>query len=409
MLFMRQYITFLIVILTLLLSVVYTANAYQILPEKRKQLEERGISLEATYTGEYWKNKKGGLQKNDTYLGNIDLNITLDTKKANLWSDGTFFVYFLDNHGGKKLTESITGDLQTISNIEAPRSTRLYQFWYEHTFRGGLVSVLLGIHDYNSDFAVTEYGGLFINSSFGISPDISSSARPSIFPLAAPAVRVKWNPTENFEWLLGVYDGNPGDPEIDEHYPRSTLDSGQGTFIASEWIYHTIWDEKQSQLPGSYKLGFWTNTGEFNDITETNTSGSPIVRNHNIGGYIIIDHMLYREKKEQGAGMFIQIGGNMSSVNEVDFYIGGGLNYRGLIPTRDQDIFGIAVAYASISDDLTDNISRTKGETTLELTYQIPLNENVTIQPDIQFVFNPGASRTTNNTVTTGLRFELSF
>ena len=38
--------------------------------------------------------------------------------------------------------------------------------------------------------------------------------------------------------------------------------------------------------------------------------------------------------------------------NEVDFYVGGGIHYQGIIPTREDDILGLAVAHASISEDL---------------------------------------------------------
>jgi len=384
------------------------AHAYMLLADTRNDLEERGVTWEAVYTGEFWANTKGGLKRDETYLGNFDFTITIDTEQVGLWKNGMFFIYFLDNHGGKKLTGEIVGDTQTISNIEAPRASRLYEIWYEHLFLEERLSVLFGIHDYNSEFAVTEYGGLYINSSFGIAPDISSSARPSIFPLAAPALRLKWAPNDKIEWLVAVYDGDPGDPETDKHYPRSTFDSNQGTFIASEWIYHTVIDKDVSELPGAYKFGLWYNTGDFNDVVDTTALGDPIVRKGNMGGYIIIDQMLYREQDAQGLGAFLQIGGNSVRINEVDFYLGGGLNYLGLIPARDEDEFGIAVGYASTSDDIVDAKGRDDAETTLELTYRIQVNENIAIQPDVQFVFNPGADPSLKDALIAGVRFELS-
>ena len=117
--------------------------------------------------------------------------------------------------------------------------------------------------------------------------------------------------------------------------------------------------------------------------------------------------MLYREQDDQGLGAFLQIGGNSTRINEVDFYIGGGFNYLGLIPARDEDEFGIAVGYASTSDDIVDAGGRDDGETTLELTYRIQVNENIAIQPDVQFVFNPGADPSLKDALTVGVRFEL--
>ena len=57
--------------------------------------------------------------------------------------------------------------------------------------------------------------------------------------------------------------------------------------------------------------------------------------------------------------------------NEVDFYIGGGIHYRGLIPSREDDIFGLAVAHASISEDLRDVKKMDRHETTVEATYRV--------------------------------------
>jgi len=141
---------------------------------KRTALEDNGLSLELVYTGKVVTNHRSGLKRGTTSLGNIDLTATLDTEKTWLWKGGTFFVYILNNHGGNP-TKSYIGDLQTVSNIETEDATRLYELWYEHLFSWyGTLSFLIGQHDMNSEFNVTEYGGLFINSSFGIQPDIST-------------------------------------------------------------------------------------------------------------------------------------------------------------------------------------------------------------------------------------------
>jgi len=240
----------------------------------KEDLTQKGIVIEAVYTVDYFVNTQGGNKRKDTYLTNLDLTLDLDTHKMGLWGDGQIFVYLLENSGSEKLTGSIVGDSQTVSNIEAPRTIRLYELWYQHRFLEEKFSVLFGFHDYNSEFNVTEYGGLYINSSFGIQPDISGGAKPSIFPLVAPAVRIKVTPNETWEFLLGVYDGDPDDPEDVEHFPRSDLDSDGGAFIASEIAFKF----KKDVLPGFLKLGIWHNTGDFNDVVDTDASSTAIIR-----------------------------------------------------------------------------------------------------------------------------------
>jgi porin len=366
--------------------------------------EEKGISWEAAYTLDYLANTRGGLKRDETYLSNLDMAVTLDTQRLGFWEDGTFFIYAVDNSGDEKLTGAIVGDLQGISNIEVPRTTRIHELWYEHQVIDDKLAVLMGIQDYNSEFDVTEYGGLYLNSSFGIGPEITKNGRAGVFPLAAPGVRVKWTPQEPITALLGVYDGDPGDPEISEHFPRSDFDREGGVLIAAEVAYQ-CW---QHALAGSIKLGVWHNTGDFNDLVEVDSAGDPIKRDGNLGGYLVVDKMLYREKDEQGLGAFLQVGTNRQDVNTVQLYTGGGLNYRGLIPGRDEDQLGVAVANAVVNDDLVDAGGREDHETTIELTYSAQMTENIRIQPDFQYVVNPGAVLGVTDAFVAGARFEMA-
>jgi len=121
-------------------GVVFAENIFtneDFLPNKlRRQLEKKGISFEAVYTAEYFANTQGGIKRDDTYLTNLDITLEIDTKKLGLWENGQFFLYSLHNSGGEKLTGEIVGDLQTVSNIEAPRTSRIYELWYQHSFFG---------------------------------------------------------------------------------------------------------------------------------------------------------------------------------------------------------------------------------------------------------------------------------
>ncbi len=372
----------------------------------RAALEEKGISLKPVYTVEYFAVTQGGLQRDDTYLSNLDLILTIDTTPLGLWDDGTFLVHILDNAGGKKLTGAIVGDTQGVSNIEAPRITRVYQLWYEHRWLEKKLSVLAGIHDFNSEFNVTDYGLLFINSSFGIGHEISKGSRSSIFPLAAPALRVKILPTDEWQVLFAAYDGDPGDPNVGRHFPRSDFDHEGGVFLVCEQGY--FFDPEG--LPGFFKLGVWHNTGQFNDVVRQDEGGQAIKHDGDTGGYLVVDKMLYREKEDEGLGFFLQFGSNSKDVNEVNTYVGAGIHYRGLIPGRDQDEAGIAVAHAIVNEDLVNASSggRDDFETAIEATYKAQITDEINIQPDIQYVVNPGAATNVEDAWVFGMRFKMA-
>lgn len=374
---------------------------------KRAALEEKGLSFELVYTGEMATNHEGGMKRDSVYLGNVDVTVTMDTEKAGLWKGGTFFVYFLNNHGGDP-TQDYIGDLQTASNIEAPNVTRLYEIWYEHRFEGEKpFSLLIGQHDMNSEFNVTEYGGLFLNSSFGIEPDISANAPVSIFPLAAPAIRLKWEPTKTSYMMAAAYDGDPGDPLDDKDPSDWHLSSDEGAMTILE-IGLNRSEEKEGGTPaGSYKAGFWYHTDEFEDVADTDGSGNPVEHSGNYGLYLLIDQKLFTDKTGGELGFFLQAGGAPDDRNVVDFYLGGGIHYQGLIPGRGEDTFGLAVAQASISDKLRKNTAMEGHETTVELTYRAQITPWLAIQPDLQFIKNPGADPTFDDAIVSLLRFEV--
>jgi porin len=84
-------------------------------------------------------------------------------------------------------------------------------------------------------------------------------------------------------------------------------------------------------------------------------------------------------------------------------YFDGGINWRGLIAGRSNDIFGLAVAYARTSNALrrlgaeTATITGMPNnirphETVIEVTYLYQIAPWWSLQPDLQGVFNPGAA-----------------
>jgi len=113
--------------------------------------------------------------------------------------------------------------------------------------------------------------------------------------------------------------------------------------------------------------------------------------------------MVWQEQDDQGLGAFVQLGVAPEFLNEIKNYFGAGLYYKGLIPGRDKDAVGIAVARAGISDDIT---GRDEAETAYELTYRAVINEHLALQPDIQYIENPGAVAGRGNALVFGLRFE---
>ena len=327
------------------------------------------------------------------------------TARAGWWQNGTFFLYLLgDVNAGGPLSDKV-GDLQVTSNIEAPKAFKIYEFWYEHRFADGRLSLLAGLHDFNSEFDVLEYAGLFLNSSFGISPDISQVG-PSIFPTTAPALRLKAQPGAGTYLLAAIYDGRPGDPELPRRNHLHTPGEN-GAFTALE--AGVLRGKAGSADYVKLGIGGWVDTAGAEDFTGTRHS-------FNHGVYLIAEKTLFTTGEDgQGLGAFVQFGFADPQRNEIGRYWGAGLNYTGLIPGRDHDVAGIAVASARNGDHFLHFMQTAqasafeRAETVIEATYLAELRPWLNVQPDVQYVIHPGTDPALDDALVAGARVQVTF
>lgn len=360
--------------------------------------EPSKVSIETSITGDFIKNMIGGISTDYTYIGMEELGITFDSEALGLWKGGEVFFHAINTHGRLPSAE-IVGDLQVTSNIESGNYTGLYQYYYKQTL--GNYSILLGQHDLNSEFVGTEYGGTFINSSFGIAPSISLNVPVSIYPMAAPALILKYDMPHRFNYKLGIYDGDPGDPENNRYNLQPNISLTEGALIISEVEFcRTV-----NELPECYKIGGYYHTNDFIDYNDTN-----ITRQGNYGAYLVSDLVLWSgfDHPNRYLGLFIQGGIAPQHINQVNYYIGAGLHLNGILPNRYNDALGLAFAYANMSNpyrklDTTIDL----GELAVEFTYKVNLFEHYSIQPNVQYIVNPGANTLLNNALVATMRFNI--
>ncbi len=339
------------------------------------------LKSEIVLTLESVSNLNGGIDQRTRGLQNLDITFEADTEKASLWKNGTFFVYFLGNHGANP-TEYI-GDIQGTSNIEAFDTFKLYEAWYQHQW--GDFSLLAGLHDYNSEFDVLESAGLFFGSSFGISPDISQVG-PSIFPTTALTLRGSWFNEDGYFARAAIYDGIPGDPD-NERGTHIILKKADGLFNALE----------MGQETENYKLalGGWYHTTDYIDFSDTE-------RNNNGGVYLIGEHNIGKN-----SSLFIQLGFAQADRNEIADYIGLGWYTTHLFSAYDEAGFAIAHARASSDNRKLNNLDN--AETAFELTYAYTINKYLHIQPSLQYVHNPSMDSSIDDATIFAIRLTMTY
>jgi len=111
---------------------------------------------------------------------------------------------------------------------------------------------------------------------------------------------------------------------------------------------------------------------------------------------------------------FIRAGISDGNINYIDAYRGCGIVFSQSFIRHDQDQLGLAVAAAHISSKAGDvsaagNGADDRREIALELSYRAQVNSIFSLQPDIQYVINPGFDPSLENALLVGVRVEPAF
>lgn len=404
----------------------------------RKTLEDRGIKFGLQEQSEVWGNLAGGLRRGATYDGLTTASLKLDLDKLAGLPNTTFFVDVFQIHG-RGPSPNLVGALQLVSSIEATPATRLYNLWLETVLLNGRLNLRLGQEAASDELMLTQYGALFLNSSFGF-PPLAASDLPSggpNYPLATPFIRGKYKLGDGFALVAALFNGDParpgqGDPQLRDANGTAFRLNAHALIITELW-YSPDW---QGALPATYKLGAWLHTGRFNDQVLDQAGrplaaglGPPLQHDHDYALYGVIDQMVWRRPgtDDQGIGLFLEMMGAPADRNLTSLSIAAGLNWKAPLPSRTDDSFGFAVTFANISP-LTRQYGQdvaaltpgalpyAAGETAIEGTYLYQAAPWLALQPDAQFVVNPGAkvvgapvTRAPRNAFITGLRATITF
>jgi porin len=197
--------------------------------------------------------------------------------------------------------------------------------------------------------------------------------------------------------------------------------------VGFRWNQNVSTNQPDS-LPGEYKFGAWGHSAEFQNNFE-DENGEPFVvtgaerREHskNFGVYVTLEQMLWREEGKQGLYAFARAGVSPLERSFLEVVADGGLVWQGLIPTRDEDVFGVGGVYARVSRDIrrseeldaevngTEYPAFSSHESVLEAFYTVKLADWWTLQPDVQWIFNPGGNESVPDAVVLALRTSVVF
>jgi porin len=373
----------------------------------RTKLSERGVTMEVVLKADVLSNLSGGLRRGTKYMDNWDFKLKADADKLWGWNNTTAFVQFISNHGGK-LNGTHVGSFMGVDNIEVnTNTTKLFHAWLERNFFDEKFSALVGLYPVDSQFYVTDATGIFLHPTGGMAAEVAQTGvnGPSIFPTSSFGVRAAWQPTAKFYFQAALVDGVPGDPN-NPHGTHVRFERGDGTLAIMETGF------RLAEEISKYAVGYWRYTPRFDDLVDTDGLGNP-VRRVNRGAYFLAEQTVFREKEDsaQGLTLFFRYGVANGNVNTLDYSYSLGLRYKGLLPGRDEDEFGILLSrgHAGTKFRQAAGIPLASNETALEITYRARLTPWLAIQPTLQRIASPGHDSTLRDAWIGGARFEIAF
>ena len=185
----------------------------------------------------------------------------------------------------------------------------------------------VGLIDAAADFQASNNAGEFLNSVFGVIPNLPVPT----FPDYAFGVVAGARLSQSAYGRLGVMDG-----AMEDTISKAETAFDQ-TFYAVEIGYapHATDEDKPH---GTYKIGMFKHTGNIPDGYDG------AAHSHNYGLYFVADQPLSPK-----TGLFLQFGDTPDDRNYISRYWGAGLAFNSFLKSRPEDAAGIAFGTGRIS------------------------------------------------------------
>ena len=412
----------------------------------RPWLARYGVTFDLQEVDELWGNLTGGVPgagqrgpgTGPSFNGVTMPTLTVDLEKMIGLKDAVFNVSALQIHG-RSITQDHLNTYNPVSGIEADRSTRLFELWYEQAFWDDTLDIKIGQQDLDTEFLITTYGALYLNANFSwpMGPSSNLYAGGPSWPLASPAIRLRYRPAENVTLMFAAADDNPpgnqwnsftvqnqGQGNVHDATSQTTNDAcgcrfnmDTGALLIGEVQYalnpepdedHPNRKRSGHGLPGVYKLGGYYDTARFPDWrhdVQGQSLGAAYARGEitqprmvrgNWLLYGIVDQMVWRpyRKSPTSLGVFARATGNGGDRNMISYAVDAGVNLKAPFAGRENDTLGLGWGLGRASSGarayyraLGQHAPGTENH--MELTYQAEVQPWFVLQPDFQYVFNP--------------------
>ena len=383
----------------------------------RQDMAERGISFFGVNQTMPFGNPVGGINRDFETTNRFTLQSHFDLEKLLNLKGSEFLVSGAQNNGAN-LGQDV-GTPYNPSTLFQPAATRLWQFYFGQFFFDQQIHLKIGrIGANQNDFAYSPF-------EFGYASAAYDSASTAMFqnykgfgaePIGQWGARLAIQPHGRDDYLrLGVYNAFPpafAGPDALNRATANGLDltlrPDIGAAYLAEYGYRLNQDPEDLGLPGIYKIGLIYDSSPFDrfDVPDRTKRGL-------YGAYLQAYQMVYREagggngslQNDQGLKLWGSVGLHPDQkVAAFPYYLSWGMNYKGLLPGRDDDVLYFGNYYSFNSKYNPGDL-----ETQFEVSYIFQFAPWLQIGPDLQYVIRPGGTGEIDNALVLGLQSLVTF
>ncbi len=386
---------------------------------QRDLLAAHGIDVQAGFVSEIFGNPVGGERQSAQAVSSTSIDLWFDLHRL-AGVPGLRFHLSGVWRAGRSLSSEDIGNVFAVQEAFGNETIRLVAFAIEQSLLDDHLQVVAGRLSPGDDFATSDLYCFFVQSAvcanpFGLLLDDPSFA---IYPITTWGARARAVPAPWGYAAAGVYQADQALTRDETHGVDFSIRGDDGVLTVGEVGYRT--GTFPGGLPGRFTLGGWYDSSVFTFLRRPART-----RHGNGGAWVQGEQMVYREPQDDAQGLtpFVALSGSPPAVSVMPINLMAGLVYRGLFPDRDADTTVLGLVWGAFSDDLAQRERdaqrvgrRTRGpkddEIAIELGHRFvmaPWLPWLTVQPDVQYIVDPGGSGDIPDALALGVQLAVTF
>jgi len=362
------------------------------------------ITWGAGLTQIYQQNAHGGLntsRRSGRHSGSYHIEASADLESALGLADST--MYMLLEGGGPSVGSIDAGAVGSYFGVNGDAIEGEWmdvaELWALRSFADDRLFVQVGKADLSAGIEYRDVASAFDlnryandeNSQFLNCALVNNPTIP--FPAYTLALSAVAKPRDGWQ-LAAAGAAQSADADIDES--ASWASDDEGYFFIAQASFVPAMDAAWQRWSGEYHAGAWWTGG-----------GDLLACEEQTGVYLSIGQEVFRESQdpndEQGLGLFVRCGWADGDRVELESFWSVGLQYRGALESRDDDVLGVGFASGRFAD-MEDPEVLDGGERVVELYYNLAISPTVSLSPDIQYIADPGGESGGDDAMVIGLR-----